>query len=277
MIAVAAAWAAAAYADDFANGVGLFKAGKFKEAAAKFERAIDLDPANERVYTYAATCYEKLGEWAKAQKHWEAYATIAMSPAAKKMAAARIAGCKRKQGAARSGRAASLAELTRCGPRFYTARSPRFIVRARNRALAALAADHAERYLTKLCDALMRGIAWPRVTTIDIFRNRKEYLARSGMPAWSGGGFVYRALGVDNITRRIYLFQLDERGAFVANLLTELLPHELTHLVLQEYFGERPIPRALNEGLAMYMEGGNRCPLPTFFSRRQRGLSGNEI
>lgn len=57
---------------------------------------------------------------------------------------------------------------------------------------------------------------------------------------------------------RAYLFQLDERGAIVGNLLIELLPHELTHLVLQEYFGERPIPRALNEGLAMYMEAGNR-------------------
>ena len=146
--------------------------------------------------------------------------------------------------------------LAKVHGRLYTAKTNRFIVHTRNPQLAQLTAQYAEAYLSQLTTAFMRGIAWPRVSTINIYADHKEYVAQSGMPAWSNGGYQYSRLSVDRIIRRIVLIQIGMDGKFDGNLLTQVLPHELTHLVLHEYFGERQIPLALNEGLAMYMERG---------------------
>ena len=249
--------------DDFSDGVRLLRAGEIQGARDRFASAIDADPGDGRAYMYTAMCHEKLGQWAEAQKHWEAYQALAEDSTAKQLAVRRIRQCKAKQltqpSLPMSVASASSRELGRAGAECHTVRSRRFIVRARNAQLAELAGEHAERCLTQLCRTFMRGVAWPRVITIEIFRDHPEYLRLSGMPAWSTGGFVYRPMGVDNITRRVYLVQLDQKGQFASDLLPEVLPHELTHLVLREYFGERPIPMALNEGLAMYMEAGNRA------------------
>jgi len=248
-----------AQADDMANALKQYNAGKYKEAIATLEWVIDLDPTDTRAYMYTALSHEKLEQWAEAKKYWEAYRTLVESANEKATADNHLATCKAKLAPAGRKRSVSFAELSRASARIYTARTERFIVHARNQKLAGLAAGYAERYLTKLTERFMRGIAWPRVTTVEIYRDHKEYVLKSGMPAWSGGGFVYRPMGVDNILRRVYLFQLDQNKRYLRDLLSEILPHELTHLVLQEYFGERQIPRALNEGLAMYMEEGNRA------------------
>ena len=245
-------------ADEYAEGVKLVGAGEFRDALGKFEQAIELDPTNENAYRYAAMCHEKLEQWERAQKYWEAYQALASSAGAQRMAGERIALCKSKQAAGESpaARRVDVRSLAKVHGKLYTARTDRFIVHTRNPQLAQLAGQYAEEYLSQLTTAFMRGIAWPRVSTVNIYANHKEYVAKSGMPAWSNGGYQYRRLSVDRIIRRIVLIQIGMDGKFDANLLTQVLPHELTHLVLHEYFGERPIPLALNEGLAMYMERG---------------------
>jgi hypothetical protein len=79
------------------------------------------------------------------------------------------------------------------------------------------------------------------------------------MPQWSGGGYSVQSDGAGGMLRRIDLFALDPKGKFIEGTLTKTLPHEMTHVVLHEYFGERTfatLPRAVNEGLAMYSEEG---------------------
>ncbi len=80
----------------------------------------------------------------------------------------------------------------------------------------------------------------------------------AGNPPWSGGGtaFAFEGTGALDwrVKRSIDLFQLDARGRMDRELLPNTLPHELTHLVLSEHFGENPIPLWLTEGLAQQME-----------------------
>lgn len=251
--------AALSVADEYAEGVKLVGAGEFEGALGKFTQAIEADPTNESAYRYAAVCHEKLEEWAEAQKYWEAYQTLTSSPTAQRMAGERIARCKSKRSAGERSRVRRIdvRSLARVHDKLYMAKTDRFIVHTRNPQLAQLTAQYAEEYLSRLTTAFMRGIAWPRVSTINVYANHKEYVAKSGMPAWSNGGYQYSRLSVDRIIRRIVLIQVGPDGKFDTSLLTQVLPHELTHLVLHEYFGERPIPLALNEGLAMYMERGS--------------------
>ena len=47
---------------------------------------------------------------------------------------------------------------------------------------------------------------------------------------------------------------MDAEGRFQPRLLSVVLPHELCHVVVTEYFGDREPPLWLNEGLAMLAE-----------------------
>lgn len=253
----------AARGDEYADAMRHFRAGEFETALKKFMQAIDEQPGNERAYYYAAMCGEKLGKWGEAVKCWEAYQALASAASARKLAAVHVRMCKAKQAAAKPAQANAAKkekidyrEFDKVELGFCTKRSERFIVRARNQALAQLASKKSEYYLDEIMYRFMRGRAWPRRTTITIYADHTEYVRKSGMPPWSGGGFMYEQISIDSVIRRVVLFQLDPKGKYRRNLLTEVLPHELTHLVLREYFGERRMPLALNEGLAMYMEEG---------------------
>lgn len=72
-----------------------------------------------------------------------------------------------------------------------------------------------------------------------IFKNQGEYMKEMNAPDWSGG----IALMDKN------LFATFEGAQRVE---TKILPHEMTHLILAEYFGKTQIPLWLNEGMAQY-------------------------
>lgn len=256
-VALVLVGAGLAAGDEYAEGVKLFNGGQFGAAAEKLALAIDLNPGNSRAYLYAALCREKLGEWEGALKCWQAYEMLAPSVSAKRLAAAHIKSCKAKLTPAKQkkpDRRTDHQALLKVERNTITVRTERFLVRTRNRLLSQMAAERSEQYLDELMDLIMRGRAWPRVTSVDIYATHGEYVKKTGMPRWSGGGFQYIPLGVDNIIRRVNMFQLDKKGQYRKDLIPNVLPHELTHLVLEEYFGERRMPLALNEGLAMYME-----------------------
>ncbi len=56
------------------------------------------------------------------------------------------------------------------------------------------------------------------------------------------------------MVRRIDLTQLNDRRQFDVAMLDRVLPHEVCHLVLAEYFGDAWCPLPINEGLAMMAE-----------------------
>lgn len=71
-----------------------------------------------------------------------------------------------------------------------------------------------------------------------MYREREEFLRKTGLPHWAGGG----AIG-----RRLLLYEQDRWRIVLA--------HEVSHLVFREFLGEPPgYLRWLNEGLAMRQE-----------------------
>jgi len=137
----------------------------------------------------------------------------------------------------------------------YTETTAHFTVRSRNAALSKLVAAEAEDALTRICRDLLGGQEYPHSVSIYVWPNRDEYLANSpgNAPEWSDGSFTISYSG-DLPTRRIDLTQLDAQRRFAAVMIDRILPHEMCHLVVKEYFGDSPCPLAVNEGLAMLAE-----------------------
>ena len=48
-----------------------FKLGRFGEAAAAYERALELDPRNHRVHLYLGDVYGKLGRADDSKRHFD--------------------------------------------------------------------------------------------------------------------------------------------------------------------------------------------------------------
>lgn len=77
---------------------------------------------------------------------------------------------------------------------------------------------------------------------IYVYKDKQEYLAKTGMPAWSYGA-------ASPHKKEVYTFD----GAW--QVFKYVLMHELTHLIFREYVGLRAdVPLWLDEAAAVYME-----------------------
>ena len=149
---------------------------------------------------------------------------------------------------------AQLAELAAVENEVRVESSDHFIVRARNAKLAKLVAVEAETALRRICGAYLSSAEYANTVDVYVWTDRKDYTAHAvDAPDWSGGNYSLSVKG-GNVIRRIDLMQLDEAGKFQTITLDRILPHELCHLVMREFFGESPCPLFLNEGLAMLAE-----------------------
>jgi hypothetical protein len=147
-------------------------------------------------------------------------------------------------------------DLAHVGAAVVAESSEHFVVRARNAQLARLVALEAEASLARICGSLLGGQEFPHSVDIYIWPTRQEFLRHAQDAAeWAGGSFSVR-MEEGLAVRRIDLTQRDGDGRFWGEMLDRVLPHELCHLVLREYFGDAPNPLALNEGLAMIAEQG---------------------
>lgn len=123
-----------------------------------------------------------------------------------------------------------------------------FIVYHENRNFANNIAWKAEYYYKKILRHL--GVdnfhPWEKgeKCIILIFENQEKYIEQMGAPAWSSG------------------LALKDKSLFATfvgapQVEKEVLPHELTHLILKEYFKTPDIPLWLSEGMAQYEEEGS--------------------
>ncbi len=143
--------------------------------------------------------------------------------------------------------------LAKVDEKIHTHSSEHFAVRARNATLAQLVAGEAEAALSRI-SSLILPQDYPHSADIYIWSDHADYLANAaGAPEWSGGSFTI-AVRDGVVTRRIDLTQLDEKGNFSTVMLDRVLPHEMSHLVVKEHFGDAACPLFLNEGLAMLAE-----------------------
>jgi len=139
----------------------------------------------------------------------------------------------------------------------YTESTEHFVVQAYNPALAKLVAAQAEVALRRIGDVLAAGQAYPHSVDVYVWPNLQEYHKNvTDASEWSGGAFTLKPGPDAETVRRIDLTQWDADGKFDVVMLDRVLPHEMCHLVLAEYFGDAHCPLALNEGLAMMAEAG---------------------
>lgn len=147
-----------------------------------------------------------------------------------------------------------LRDLGRVEDQVRVETSPHFVVRARNAKLARLVAQSSEKALERICNFVLAGQEYPHSIDIYVWTDAADFVAHAeDAPEWSSGSSSYRV--VNNIpTRRIDLTQLDQAGRFVPALLDSILPHEMCHLVVNEFLGSSSLPLLFNEGLAMLAE-----------------------
>ncbi len=92
------------------------------------------------------------------------------------------------------------------------------------------------------------GEEWNPRCDLYLHATAQDYSKATGVPANSPGHSSIRSDGPRVIGRRIDLHVDDP------NLLTAVLPHETTHVVLAGQFGDQPVPRWADEGMAVLTE-----------------------
>lgn len=127
----------------------------------------------------------------------------------------------------------------RLDPGSYKLDSLHFRVEAYGADKAAKASETAEALYRKVMEDTGLYSFMPRdLYPLVLYGSREEYLKKTGLPEWSGGVSVGRAL-----------YMYDGPG------LRPTLAHEMTHLIFNEFLGRQdPSLRWINEGLAVYEE-----------------------
>jgi hypothetical protein len=89
---------------------------------------------------------------------------------------------------------------------------------------------------------------WKPVCEIVLWANADDYSKQTKFPRNYPGHSKIESKAGRVLSRRIEL-HCDER-----NLVVSVLPHEVTHVVLADKFGEKPLPRWADEGMAVQSE-----------------------
>jgi hypothetical protein len=90
--------------------------------------------------------------------------------------------------------------------------------------------------------------AWQPRCELNLYPSRESYQAATGLP-----DRVPAYAHTQHEGERVLARQIDLRGDW-PELLTAVLPHEITHLILSDQFGSRPLPCWANEGIAVLSE-----------------------
>ncbi len=118
------------------------------------------------------------------------------------------------------------------------------------RAFAEQVALAAEKGRALLCDRWLADAAdrWTPRCDIWLYATPDEYSRATGVSAQMPGHSTTHGEGQRIIARRIDL-RCDHAG-----LLSAVLPHEITHVVIADRFGEKRVPPWANEGMAVLSE-----------------------
>lgn len=257
-LALAALAVLSASAEDWlAAGRKAHAEGRWAEAVEALTKDTDLYPEHVEAYRLLAEAFENLGKADEAKQAWRDFRALAKSPEDRRLADEKLGAA-----AARSAfevDAKTVEEIKAVSGEWHTKETEHFTVRSHNRRLTEVVAGQAEGYLAMLCRTFLNGAAYPHKLPLTIYADQQEYVG-AGNPDWSQGGTAVGYESMDafitgKVTRKIDLLHR-VKGELNPDLVKpKLLPHELTHLVLAEHYGERRIPLWLNEGTAQYYGG----------------------
>ncbi len=137
-----------------------------------------------------------------------------------------------------------------------------FTVYSTNERLSKVIGEQAETYLEFMVERLFRGRSWPVRFPILVYPTYSAYV-QHGAPEGTGGVTMGHVTGK---TQCILLYQLKEQSLLGTGGsrgggggsgqgiwkygIESVLPHELTHAVLNEFFSGQPVPTWLHEAVA---------------------------
>lgn len=228
------------------------------EVASRTDAGPDL---TGRGWLIAGAARQRRGEFTSAADAYREFLASCVSPGLRRYAMRQILECESALAGTEPPKAPGerISEqerraLARVDDTYHVESSEHFIVRARNAALARKLIGEAETALERIRRLLLGKQEYPHTVDIHVWVDRDDFLEHAAdAPEWSGGAFCFSVK--DGVTtRRIDLTQLDRTGQFDMVMLDRIVPHELSHLVLREYFGDAPCPLLLDEGLAMLTE-----------------------
>jgi hypothetical protein len=118
------------------------------------------------------------------------------------------------------------------------------------RELVEKAAQVAERTRTEMLRKWFgeKDEPWSQKCDLFLCATAQEYARVGEAPATSPGHSQLQAEGGRVVIRRMFMH------CDVANMLNAVLPHETTHCVLAGKFGDKPVPRWADEGMAVLTE-----------------------
>jgi hypothetical protein len=218
-------------------------------------------PQSSRAWIVVAAARQQLRQYDSAQEAYKNFLATCNSGNLRQYALREIENCRQAQAkplviAPPSSKlnAARRAELAKIEAEIRTESSDHFVVRSHNAKLSKLLVVEAEAALSRVCKMILGSRDYPNTVEICVWTDHQDYAAHAeDAPEWSGGSYSF-ATKDGIVGRRIDLMQLDDRGRFNVVMLDRVLPHEMSHLVTREYFGDAPCPLFLNEGLAMLGE-----------------------
>ncbi len=146
-------------------------------------------------------------------------------------------------------------------PPFHFA-SQHFDVYATNEKLAEVIAEHSEIYLAFMSEHLFGNRAWPHRIPIKCYATFDDYVSVGGAPPGTGGVTSYSPhLGTTFQVLFFHRTEIEEevgrrrkRDVPFKYSVESVLPHELTHVMINEFFGGQKVPQWLHEAVAGRME-----------------------
>lgn len=138
-------------------------------------------------------------------------------------------------------------------------KSQHFIVMySGDQAFAEKFANRAEQYYQQITTDL--GFTrfkdfwlWDHRARIVIYPSVAEFRSASKAPSW--------AIGRASVSRHEIAGSRDDSEHFLSNVL----PHEMSHLILAEFIGADRLPHWLSEGVAQWEQAGNKANISVHF------------
>lgn len=240
-----------------------YRAGRYEQAVALAEQLASHPVTPQpRAWVIVAAARQIQGRYPAAAEAYRRFLSTCEDPALRTYTMDQLALCEKGPQApapiARPSDALSPQDrqaLAKVEDGLFTETSEHFTVQSRNPLLSKLIVRHGEQALQRIGQLVLRGSEYPHSVQVSVYPTRADYAAKAGKAGeFSGGRFELKVDGQGNASREIHLLQLDQAGQFDVRLIDRVLPHELCHLVVSEWFGDAHCPTFLHEGLAMLAE-----------------------
>ncbi|MCH7701416.1 MAG: tetratricopeptide repeat protein [Planctomycetes bacterium] len=280
----------AALATEYANAVAAIDAQDWDRAIAILSEELEVHPGHTAARVLLGKTYESAERWEDAESVWDDVVRITRNDEERNLAR-RALILLRRQAAEREDIAAvergiiegaafkesfkyeleeidwdSVEEVESTDwddqgrPPFHYA-SKHFDTYATNEKLAEVVGKRCEVYLEFMSNVLFGGRAWGFRVPVLVYPTHDEYVSVGGAPASSAGvTFGNRLHGRTSKVMIYHLTEIKEEGergrgetVMYKYAIDGILPHELTHVMINEFFGGQDTPQWLHEAVAERM------------------------